>query len=158
MAQPTVRVPEWASGGTTTDPGAGKESTGWVVSERPPANWWNWILNALGQWVGYMSNSAVRARGTADVVIGSVNLDADHQDCSAAITSGETVITFDSALASANYQVICTVEAEDQDWIATCYDKTTASFKVDVWDASANARKNPSSDTFTFDFVVFGGN
>lgn len=51
--KPTVRIPLWASGGSTTDPGAGKESTGWVVSERPPANWWNWLLNAFGQWMGW---------------------------------------------------------------------------------------------------------
>lgn len=51
--KPTVRIPLWASGGTTTDPGGSKEAEGWITSERPPANWWNWVLNAIGQWLEY---------------------------------------------------------------------------------------------------------
>ncbi len=55
--KPTPRIPVWASGGVTTDPGAGKESTGWVVDERPPANWWNWVWNAMGQWLTWAETS-----------------------------------------------------------------------------------------------------
>jgi len=51
--KPTVRIPLWASGGTRTDPGGGKEATGWLPDERPPANWWNWVWNAMGQWAEY---------------------------------------------------------------------------------------------------------
>ncbi|MDH4281377.1 MAG: hypothetical protein OEV36_01875 [Myxococcales bacterium] len=55
--KPTVRIPLWASGGTTTDPGGGKEATGWLPDERPPANWWNWVWNAMGQWLGWSETS-----------------------------------------------------------------------------------------------------
>jgi len=55
--KPTVRIPLWASGGTTTDPGGGKEAAGWLPDERPPANWWNWVWNAMGQWLGWAETS-----------------------------------------------------------------------------------------------------
>jgi hypothetical protein len=54
--KPTVRIPVWSSTGTKTDPGAGKEASGWSIAERPPAYWFNWILNAVGQWLGYFNN------------------------------------------------------------------------------------------------------
>lgn len=55
--KPTDRILDWASGGTATDPGGAKEATGWVVSERPPAFWWNWILNSFGQWLSWSEDS-----------------------------------------------------------------------------------------------------
>jgi hypothetical protein len=55
--KPTDRILDWASGGTATDPGGSKESTGWVVSERPPAFWWNWILSSFGQWLSYFDTT-----------------------------------------------------------------------------------------------------
>ena len=55
--KPTDRILDWASGGTATDPGGGKEAAGWLVSERPPAFWWNWILNSFGQWLTYFETA-----------------------------------------------------------------------------------------------------
>lgn len=55
--KPTERILDWASGGTNTDPGASKEAAGWVVSERPPAFWWNWILNSFGKWLSWSEDS-----------------------------------------------------------------------------------------------------
>jgi hypothetical protein len=55
--KPSDRILDWASGGTTTDPGGAKEAAGWLVSERPPANWWNWILSSFGQWLGWSETS-----------------------------------------------------------------------------------------------------
>lgn len=55
--KPTDRILDWGSGGTTTDPGGAKEAQGWVVDERPPAFWWNWILNSFGQWLGWAEDS-----------------------------------------------------------------------------------------------------
>ena len=51
--KPTKRILDWASGGTATDPGGSKEAAGWVVDERPPAFWWNWILQSFGDWLSY---------------------------------------------------------------------------------------------------------
>jgi len=55
--KPTDRILDWASGGTTTDPGGSKEAAGWLTSERPPAYWWNWILNSFGQWLSWAEDS-----------------------------------------------------------------------------------------------------
>ena len=77
--KPTDRILDWASGGTATDPGAGKEATGWLVSERPPAFWWNWILSSFGQWLTYLDTrvdylplASVRAFNTPGVVACSI--------------------------------------------------------------------------------------
>lgn len=55
--KPTERILDWASGGTNTDPGSSKEAAGWTVSERPPAYWWNWILNSFGKWLSYFDTA-----------------------------------------------------------------------------------------------------
>ena len=55
--KPTERILDWASGGTVTDPGAGKEATGWVIDDRPPANWWNWILSSFGNWLRWFEST-----------------------------------------------------------------------------------------------------
>ena len=51
--KPTKRILDWASGGTKTDPGAAKEAAGWLTSDRPPAQWWNWVLSSFGDWLTY---------------------------------------------------------------------------------------------------------
>lgn len=51
--KPTERILDWASGGTKTDPGAGKEAAGWIANDRPPGNWWNYILSSFGKWISY---------------------------------------------------------------------------------------------------------
>jgi hypothetical protein len=56
--KPTDRILDWASGGTTVDPGGSKEAAGWLVSERPPAHWWNWMLSSFGQWLTYFETVA----------------------------------------------------------------------------------------------------
>ncbi len=69
--KPTVRVPVWASGGSTTDPGAGKEAAGWLVDERPPANWWNWVWNAMGQWLEWSETSIDDVEGDVASLLGT---------------------------------------------------------------------------------------
>ena len=75
--KPTDRILDWASGGTTTDPGAGQEATGWVVDDRPPANWWNWILNSFGQWLTWAETSidAIETKTDFITITEAANLD-----------------------------------------------------------------------------------
>lgn len=54
--KPTKRILDWASSGTKTDPGSAKEAAGWLTSDRPPAQWWNWVLSSFGDWLTYFSN------------------------------------------------------------------------------------------------------
>jgi hypothetical protein len=116
--KPTDRILDWASGGTATDPGGSKESAGWVVSERPPAYWWNWILSSFGQWLTYFRDrphihyhgiltlgttpSAAREQGDTVASFGDsgdtalVNLTtgvADYQDATILVSSRVTSAT-----------------------------------------------------------------
>lgn len=60
METPLVRLPTWATSiiglAATVDPGATKQSDGWVDGKRPPAQFFNWWKNAVGQWVSYLAS------------------------------------------------------------------------------------------------------
>jgi len=98
--KPTDRILDWASGGSTTDPGAGKEATGWVADDRPPANWWNWILNSFGQWLAYFEEvtdeQPVKAYGTINVVGGTASVGSGSVNILSAIEStGQVEVVID---------------------------------------------------------------
>ncbi len=56
-SKPAVRLPTWATdvGAQINDPGTGKQATGWLPDERPPAQFFNWWKNSAGQWVESLS-------------------------------------------------------------------------------------------------------
>jgi len=66
--KPTKRILDWASGGTATDPGAGVEADGWEPDDRPPAYWWNWILQSFGDWLTWSVTSIDAAEADIDVL------------------------------------------------------------------------------------------
>jgi hypothetical protein len=47
---------EWATSGLKTDPGAGKKDVGFLVGEKPPARWFNYLYNLIAQWLGYLDD------------------------------------------------------------------------------------------------------
>lgn len=50
-AKPTT-MPKWASSsGNVLEPTEGKKALGYLVSERPPAAWWNWWKNLVWKWL-----------------------------------------------------------------------------------------------------------
>ncbi len=54
MAKPT-QLPRWATTGVVTpEPSEGQKDTGWVVSQRPPRNYFNWWQNLVYQWCVYL--------------------------------------------------------------------------------------------------------
>lgn len=56
MAKPT-QLPRWASGAgavITPEPTEGKKDTGWVVSEKPPAQTFNWWMRRVYEWLSYL--------------------------------------------------------------------------------------------------------
>jgi len=71
MAKPTKRILDWASSGNAVDPGASKEANGWFIAERPPAYWWNWILQSFGEWLGWLGRSGASVRYTGLVELGA---------------------------------------------------------------------------------------
>ena len=115
--KPTPRIPDWASGGDRTDPGAGKEATGWVPSERVPAEWWNWLLGAIGDWLSWSETSIdanetdiaalqaweSKALGHITVASGATTDSAGSFGFSSDVQSGAIEITFDTAFASTDY-------------------------------------------------------
>lgn len=55
-ARPT-QVPRWAwnaAGGAVIQPPSGSGEAGFATAQKPPAQWLNWQLNALGAWVDYL--------------------------------------------------------------------------------------------------------
>lgn len=42
-------------------PSLGKRLLGWIAREYPPANWLNWWMNLVGQWIGHYATSYGRA-------------------------------------------------------------------------------------------------
>lgn len=51
MARPD-KYPEWGTAGTNNvEPTDAKKAAGWLDGERPPAGWFNWLLNNIWQWI-----------------------------------------------------------------------------------------------------------
>lgn len=63
---PSVRKPTFATSATglanTVDPGVTKQSNGWAANERPPAEFFNWLENAHGQWIDFLHNASTETR------------------------------------------------------------------------------------------------
>lgn len=55
MAKPSS-LPRWATDGAAaiTEPSSGKKDIGWEVSEKPPAAFFNWLLNLIYLWLAYL--------------------------------------------------------------------------------------------------------
>lgn len=60
MARPTL-YPEWASGASASiiEPPAGKKVAGWLPKERPPAQYMNWILKRIKDWIEWSYESEI---------------------------------------------------------------------------------------------------
>lgn len=60
MAAKPTTVPLWAYGGgaAITIPMGAKMALGWVVAEKPPAQYFNWQWNLVGQWCDYLNDIA----------------------------------------------------------------------------------------------------
>lgn len=78
MSRPTEDPPNWAtgSGAQITEPPAQRKEIGWVTAMLPPADYWNWWMNLVGQWLthlstGYPSYSTLEA-AYADLPAGGV--------------------------------------------------------------------------------------
>lgn len=48
-----AKLPRWADDGAAdiVEPNSGKKDIGWVGGERPPAQFFNWLLNLIYQWL-----------------------------------------------------------------------------------------------------------
>lgn len=57
MSKPT-KLPEWASGGSAaiTEPSEEKKDLGWVVAEKPAAQYFNWLLKNVYDWCTFLNS------------------------------------------------------------------------------------------------------
>lgn len=55
MAKPTADT-KWAAAATKTQPSSGQKDAGWVVGQKPPAQWLNWWMDAVDQWVKWLED------------------------------------------------------------------------------------------------------
>lgn len=54
MSKPTVDA-LWSTTGTKVEPSAGVKAAGWAVNQRPPAQWLNFWMNAVYQWIVWLA-------------------------------------------------------------------------------------------------------
>lgn len=60
MAKPT-QLPRWATdvaAPVTPEPTEGKKDLGWAVSEKPPAQYFNWWMKLVYQWIVWVNDAA----------------------------------------------------------------------------------------------------
>jgi len=156
---------DWAALATGTSgyflktQGAGANPTWAAVSEVPSVSGNSGkVLQTDGSSASWSGDSAVRARGsvtnatsaTCTVGTGAVNV------ASVTLSGSTYTVTFTSALASTNYQVLISLTGTggtNSDSQHTSVVKSTTGFTFNVIRSSTNG-----AGTYTaFDFVVFGG-
>jgi hypothetical protein len=55
-------LPRWANvGGAIVEPSPGKKDVGWVPPERPGAQYFNWLLNLIYQWIVWLDGFLAEA-------------------------------------------------------------------------------------------------
>lgn len=62
-----VKLPRWATdgGSQVVEPSEGKKDTGWNPDERPPAQYFNWLLTVAYSWFNYLSLRLLATVGLA---------------------------------------------------------------------------------------------
>jgi hypothetical protein len=72
MATKPSSKPFWATTGDKTEPSGSKKATGWLQLEKPPYQFFNWLLNTIGEFIDYLSGNA-----KYNIIVGG---DSDEQD------------------------------------------------------------------------------
>jgi len=62
----------WDGTVTKTAPSAGLQATGYLPSQRPAVNTWNWLFNVVGQWIAFLANRFETVTGEGELVYESV--------------------------------------------------------------------------------------
>ncbi|MCJ8015216.1 pyocin knob domain-containing protein [Paenibacillus sp. KQZ6P-2] len=70
----TEKLPEWHAEGI--EPPDSKKQTGWEVEDKPPAGWWNWLLNRTFKAIEELRNKAADKQYVDDAVAGAKVPDA----------------------------------------------------------------------------------
>lgn len=89
-----AKKPEWADGGGSAiiEPSDAKKALGWVV-EKPPHQFFNWLLNLIWQWIVYFE------------------LETDALQIEADTTQSRVLAGFDGIVGAAAYATDATIAA-----------------------------------------------
>ena len=71
LTKPTKHL-DWAiapPAGGVVEPGQAKKEFGWIADERPPAEFWNYNLNLVDQWLKYLEQEIGTAVASWDAVV-----------------------------------------------------------------------------------------
>lgn len=79
MTARPATTPTW--GGTQIEPSGGQKAAGFAPGDRPPAQWFNWLLDNFADWVNYLDTEklpSVTQASSSTPVFGSVSDSQDH--------------------------------------------------------------------------------
>jgi hypothetical protein len=83
MAKPT-NTPRWANvSGDIVEPSSDKKDVGFISGERPPAQFLNWLLNLLYQWIAWLNDIVAPSSGSEALSIssaGTLGANGKHGD------------------------------------------------------------------------------
>lgn len=89
MATKPATMPTWATDvGATVDPGSSAKATGWLVGQKPPAKWMNWILFWIYQWILYLDAPVGSGTDAAMTFIGDTGAGSRGLNARAGGTAG----------------------------------------------------------------------
>jgi hypothetical protein len=104
-------------------------------------------MSDLRQFVPNNSTAAHAYITSGAVESGNLTIESGYNIQSASNNYGIITITFTTALAHANYQVLATaVKGEGSPNIANVYDKTTTGFKIKVYSPAPSLVFTPNFD------------
>lgn len=78
MTRPTSNL-DW--GGSQVEPSGGEKTAGFAFEDQPPAEWFNWLLGNVDQWIKYLDAEKLLdvEQDSADVpIIATTNVATDH--------------------------------------------------------------------------------
>lgn len=68
----------WASvGAVTSEPLTTEKDTGWVIAQKPPAQYMNWIQNGSYQWFAWLNERVFDGSSSDDLVLRTPNVPSD---------------------------------------------------------------------------------
>ncbi|MDH3598034.1 MAG: hypothetical protein OEU26_00175 [Candidatus Tectomicrobia bacterium] len=160
--KPTERILDWASGGTNTDPGGAKEAAGWLVAERPPAYWWNWILNSFGKWLTYFEavDDEVGTRAVSHVTITAGAATQSTNSTLSSVSAGAAYVTctLTDAMTDTDYMVFVADSVNGGTTHLSVSTVSTTQFRVYLTDnTGSQITPNDSGTNNNFYISVQGG-
>ena len=143
MARPATPF-TWATdpGAVVTEPSAQRKADGWIAGLIPPADYWNWLLQHIAEWIGFLETApavyATLEAAYADTVAGDLCI-VDEKDLSAGSSPGAedwngiavtadilSVCSTGRGVVYARTAILVEVERSDPTTVVKTYVKTIA--------------------------------